>query len=168
MSNAKPVSNPKGELPLNPLFERPTPESRELALTEINEILTRQIPVNSHSPIVVIAPTPVHQSWQYAARKALPGRYVEVKNVHEFKDMVPNMSIQWIIVLDDVYPDQRPYLSKAIKGLNPDLGHRLFPVTTQYKDPDAAAKAGFAILGLGTPKLTNPFSIPGPNEDTNK
>jgi hypothetical protein len=162
------TANPKAPLPINPLFERPTPEHRVQALIEVMDVLTKQKPLNLDSPIVIIAPTPTHASWRWAARTTIIGRYIEVKNAVDFIEMVPNMEIQWVILIDDIYPDQRPFMARAFRGLRPELGHRVFPVTTQYIDPEKAAASGFTILGLASPPLTNPYSIPGPNEDTNQ
>jgi hypothetical protein len=160
--------DPKKTLEQNPLFERPTPDSRQEALIQVMNMVTKKPPLNFDSPIVIVAPMQVHNAWRFAAREVCVGRYVEVKHVMAFAKMAPTLEIQWLIVVDDIYPDQRPYLAKAIRTLNPNLGHRMFPVTTQYKNPDAANAAGFQILGTASPPLTNPYSVPGPDEDTNK
>jgi hypothetical protein len=164
------INNPKAMLPVNNVFEPGTRETRIESLRSVFEVLETRPPVNLNSPVVIIAPTPVHNLWRDAAREAQKSakvvRYIEYKNVHDFTRMIPYMEIQWVIIMDDIYPDQRPKMRQALRALNQDLGHRMFTVTPEYKVPVNPDTQALSLLGLKKFEPTNPYSIPDPDENS--
>jgi hypothetical protein len=135
--NKHDVSDPDVNPKMNPLFVKPGRDTRMDSLKQVLEVLTQAKPVNLFSPIMIVAPKAVHNGWRFAVNELGINRHVEYKTVSEFYAAAPLFEDQWVIIADDVYPDQRPKLLAACKLLNMDLGPRFFTVTPVYKAPVA-------------------------------
>lgn len=131
------VSDPDVNPKANPLFEPQTKDTRIEALTQVMQVLREAKPVNLFSPIMIVSPKAAHNGWRYAVRTAGITRHVEYCTATEFVGRAPTFEDQWVIIVDDIYPEMRPLVLDACKKLNMDLGPRFFTVTPEYKVPVA-------------------------------
>jgi hypothetical protein len=122
--------------------------NRTERIQTVLESLETLHPIDTTSPIAVIAPSNTHLRWKHGLRTVRDWRkkqgqplvrHFEFLTLKQFAANLDNSSYtlyddsRWIFIVDDVDPDNRNALRLQLQKLDTEAGHRLFMTRTDNK-----------------------------------